>query len=121
MPLDRYDFVAYPSSLLAAPIIDSLGGGSQSLVHSIGYGTLINLFKLPACILGAFQLDRIGRRRTQMAGFLAQAVIGCLLATSLPHVSTILPVFVTLYGLFVASAEAGPGVSTILISAEVAP
>jgi MFS family permease len=106
---------------LAAPTIDGLSGGQQSLIHSIGYGAVINIFTLPGCILGAYLLDKVGRRNTQMFGFILQGVIGFVLGGALQPIQKVFPLFVVLYGLFIASAEAGPGVATILISAEVAP
>jgi MFS family permease len=106
---------------LAAPAIDGLSGGRSSLIYSIGYGALINAFTLPGCLVGAFLLDKIGRKRTQMFGFLLQGVIGFVLGGALVPIESIFPLFIVLYGLFIASAEAGPGVATILITAEVAP
>jgi MFS-type transporter involved in bile tolerance (Atg22 family) len=113
--------VAYPAILLATPAIDGLSGGQATLTESIGYGSLINLFCLPGSFLGAILLHKIGRKPSQMFGFIAQGVIGLILGGTLKQVQGIFPLFIVLYGLFIASAEAGPGVSTMLISAEVAP
>lgn len=125
----RYDFVSYPASLLATPFIAGLSSSSShsstptstSLIHAVGYGSLINLFTLPGCLIGSLLLDRAGRKTTQMAGFFAQAIMGAVLGGVLHRIQSNLCAFVLLYGAFVACAEAGPGVATILISAEVAP
>lgn len=90
-------------------------------MHSIGFGTLINLFLLPGCIVGGLLLDRFGRKNTQIFGFVAQAILGFIIGGALGPIQRVFPLFVVLYGLFVATAEAGPGVATILISAEVSP
>ncbi|PWN31549.1 MFS general substrate transporter [Meira miltonrushii] len=116
-----YDFVAYPSGLLTTPIIDGLSGSKDSLIYAIGYGALVNAFLLPGCVVGGFLLDKIGRKRTQILGFVVQAVLGYILGGALGPIQSSLPAFIVMYGLFVSSAEAGPGVATILISAEVAP
>lgn len=117
----RYDFVAYPANLLSTPAIDGLSGGKSTLINSIGYSALINLFALPGVVVGAYLMDKIGRKWTQIFGFVLQGIIGFVLGGALNPIRSVFPLFVVMYGLFIASAEAGPGVATILISAEVAP
>jgi MFS family permease len=82
---------------------------------------LINLFALPGVVVGAYLMDKIGRKWTQIFGFVLQGIIGFVLGGALNPIQSVFPLFVVMYGLFIASAEAGPGVATILISAEVAP
>lgn len=82
---------------------------------------MINFFALPGCLVGAFLLDKIGRKKTQIFGFVLQGIIGFVLGGALNPIQSVFPLFIVMYGLFIASAEAGPGVATILISSEVAP
>lgn len=42
-----YNAVAYPFGLFTSTIIDQLSGGQDSIVHSIGFGTLVNAFLIP--------------------------------------------------------------------------
>ena len=66
-------------------------------------------------------MDRIGRRNTQFTGFLVQGILGMILGGALRQIQSKIGAFIVMYGLFVAAAEAGPGVATILISGEVFP
>ncbi|PWN91093.1 MFS general substrate transporter [Acaromyces ingoldii] len=116
-----YDAVSYPFGLFTSTIIDQLSGGQSTLIRSIGYGTVINLFYIPGCLVGSFAMDRLGRRNTQATFFLVQAVVAFVLGGALGPISSIFPLFVVLYGLVLALGEAGPGVATILISAESYP
>ncbi|KAL8276651.1 hypothetical protein RQP46_010919 [Phenoliferia psychrophenolica] len=115
-----YDFVAYPFGLFSSTIISQLGSGSTT-VESIGYGTLINAFYLPGCILGALSMDYIGRRKTMFWGFFLQAIVGFILGGALGPIQSVFPLFVVLYGIFVSLGEFGPGVATILVANESYP
>jgi hypothetical protein len=116
-----YDAVAYPFGLFTSTIIDQLSGGDGSLIHSIGYGALINAFLLPGCIVGAYSMDYFGRRNTQALDFGIQTIVAFVLGGALFPIQKIFPLFVVLYGVLLALGEAGPGVATILISAESYP
>lgn len=79
-----------------------------------------NAFYVPGALAGAFLMDRIGRRNTQMYGFLVQAIIGFILGGALFPIQNVFPLFITMYGVFVAIGEL-PGSTTLLISSEVYP
>ncbi|KZT34751.1 MFS general substrate transporter, partial [Sistotremastrum suecicum HHB10207 ss-3] len=115
-----YDFVSYPFGLFSSTIISQLEVNSTP-VKDIGYGTLINAFYLPGCVLGAWSMDRIGRKKTQFLGFFLQAILGFILGGALGPIQKVFPLFVVLYGIFVSLGEFGPGVATILISGESYP
>lgn len=121
LPWALYDAVAYPFGLFTATIIDGLSGGTNSLIHTIGYGCLINAFNIPGCIVGSFCLDKIGRRNTQMIGFFAQAVLAFVLGGAIKPIQSVLPLFIILYGILLALGEAGPGVTTLLVGSECFP
>lgn len=115
-----YDFVSYPFGIFSTTIVSQLGP-ENTLVQNIGYGTLINAFYLPGCVVGGLLLDKLGRRNTQMLGFGLTGVVGMILGGALAPIESVFPLFVVLYGIFVSLLEMGPGVATILISSEVYP
>jgi len=115
-----YDFCAYPFGLFSSTIISQLNP-KNTIVQNIGWGTLINSFLLPGCLVGGLLMDRIGRKQTQALGFFVQGIIGFILGGVLSKIQNHPGGFIVVYGLFLAAAEAGPGVATILISGEVYP
>ena len=116
-----YNAVTYPFGLFTSTIIDGLSGGRNSLIQTIGYGTLINAFLVPGCIIGSMCLDKFGRRNTQATGFLSQAVLAFVLGGAIKPIQNILPLFIVLYGILLALGEAGPGVTTLLVGSESYP
>ncbi|KAJ5664783.1 uncharacterized protein N7477_007231 [Penicillium maclennaniae] len=115
-----YDFVTYPFGLFSSTIVGQLNP-SNTTVQNIGYGTVINCFYLPGCLLGGLLMDRIGRKQNMTLGFLLWAVWGFILGGALPQIQTVFPLFVVMYGIFQALGEMGPGVSTFLCAAESFP
>ncbi|KAF2162655.1 hypothetical protein M409DRAFT_68955 [Zasmidium cellare ATCC 36951] len=115
-----YDFVTYPFGLFSSTIIGQLNP-NDSLVQNIGYGTAVNCFYLPGCVLGGFLMDWIGRKQTMTLGFFCWAVLGFIIGGALAPIQKILGLFIFLYGIFNAFGEMGPGVATFLCGAESFP
>jgi nitrate/nitrite transporter NarK len=136
-----YDFCSYPFGLFSSTIIGQVNP-NNTIIQNIGWGTLINAFYLPGCVVGGILMDRMGRKRTQAFGFALQGVIGMILGGALAKIQTSTGAFTVVYGklafflvlvgsseprssvvlgIFLAAAEAGPGVATILIAGEVFP
>ncbi|KAL2865981.1 major facilitator superfamily domain-containing protein [Aspergillus lucknowensis] len=115
-----YDFVTYPFGLFSSTIISQLSPNNTT-VENIGYGTIINLFYLPGCLLGGLLMDLIGRKQTMTLGFLLWSFWGFLLGGALHPIQSVFPLFVIMYGIFNALGEMGPGVSTFLCAAESFP
>lgn len=115
-----YDWVTYPFGIFSSTIISQLNP-NNTLVHNIGYGTVVNCFYLPGCILGGFLMDWIGRKQTMTLGFACWAVLGFILGGALGPIQSVFPLFVVLYGIFNAFGEMGPGVATFLCGAESFP
>lgn len=101
----------YPFGLFSDTIVGDLNP-KNTLLQNIGYGTVINSFYLPGCLLGAFLMDRIGRKQTMTLGFVIWCVMGFVLGGALRPIQSVLPLFIVLYGIFQAAGEMGPGVST---------
>ncbi|WPH04629.1 Hypothetical protein R9X50_00752200 [Acrodontium crateriforme] len=115
-----YDFVTYPFGLFSSTIISQLNP-NNTLVQNIGYGTVVNCFYLPGCIVGGLLMDRIGRKQTMTLGFALWAVLGFIIGGALAPIQSHLGAFIVLYGIFNALGEMGPGVATFLCGAESFP
>ncbi|KAL3495045.1 major facilitator superfamily domain-containing protein [Aspergillus germanicus] len=115
-----YDFVTYPFGLFSSTIISQLNPNNTT-VENIGYGTVINCFCLPGCLLGSLLMDRIDRKQTMTLGFLLWAIWGFILGGALGPIQSIPALFIVMYGIFNALGEMGPGVSTFLCAAESFP
>jgi MFS family permease len=115
-----YDFVTYPFGLFSSTIIGQLNP-QNTLTQNIGFGTVVNCFYLPGCIVGGLLMDRIGRKQTMTVGFFLWSILGFILGGALGPIQKVFPLFVVLYGIFNALGEMGPGVATFLCAAESFP
>ncbi|PVH75796.1 MFS general substrate transporter [Cadophora sp. DSE1049] len=115
-----YDFVTYPFGLFSSTIISQFNP-NNTVVQNIGYGTVVNCFYLPGCIVGGFLMDKIGRKQTMTLGFMLWTLLGFVLGGAIGPIQTVFPLFVVLYGIFNALGEMGPGVATFLCAAESFP
>ncbi|KAK0266137.1 hypothetical protein LTR02_000917 [Friedmanniomyces endolithicus] len=112
--------VTYPFGIFSSTIIGSLNP-NDTLVQNIGYGTVVNAFYLPGCIVGGFLMDWIGRKQTMTLGFVCWAIMGFIIGGALGPIQTITPLFLVLYGIFNSFGEMGPGVATFICGAESFP
>lgn len=94
-----YDFVTYPFGIFSSTIIGQLNP-KNTLVENIGYGTMVNCFYLPGCIVGGFLMDRIGRKQTMTLGFFCWAILGFIIGGALVPIQKVFALFVVLYGIF---------------------
>ncbi|KIX09544.1 uncharacterized protein Z518_00624 [Rhinocladiella mackenziei CBS 650.93] len=115
-----YDFVTYPFGIFSSTIIGQLNP-NNTLKENIGYGTVVNCFYLPGCLVGGLLMDRIGRRQTMVLGFGCWSLLGFILGGALNPIQSVFPLFVVLYGIFNSFGEMGPGVATFLCGAESFP
>ncbi|CAK7205775.1 hypothetical protein SEUCBS139899_008554 [Sporothrix eucalyptigena] len=115
-----YDFVTYPFGIFSSSIVSTLNP-NNTITQNIGYGTVINLFYLPGCLIGGLLMDRIGRKQTMTLGFVLWAILGFVIGGALSPIQSVFPLFVVLYGIFNALGEMGPGVATFLCGAESFP
>jgi MFS family permease len=100
----------YPFGIFSSTIIGTLNP-NNTLVQNIGYGTVVNCFYLPGCIVGGFLMDRIGRKQTMTLGFFLWALLGFIIGGAITPIQKVFPLFVVLYGIFNSFGEMGPGVS----------
>ncbi|KAF9893028.1 hypothetical protein FE257_012439 [Aspergillus nanangensis] len=115
-----YDFITYPFGIFSPTIISQLMS-ENTTAQNIGYGTVIQCFLLPGCIIGGLLMDKIGRKQNMTLGFFLWAIWGFIFGGALYPIQTVLPLFVIMYGIFMSLGEMGPGVSTFLCAAESFP
>ncbi len=109
-----YDYVSYPSgtysSLIFSQLIPSKGVSDYYVLkQSLAYSTALNCFYLPGTIIGAFVSDRLGPRYTMILGLAIQAVLAFVMGGAFGHLKQNFGGLVTVYGLFLAFGEFGPG------------
>ncbi|KAI9478295.1 MAG: major facilitator superfamily domain-containing protein [Benjaminiella poitrasii] len=116
-----YDFISYPNGVFSSVIIDSVADG-ESNIAVVAWNILLYAFYLPGCIAGAFSVDRIGRRKTLAFGLLAQGIVGMILGGVYEPLSkNCMPMFIIMYGIFLALGEYGPGPTMGLNAMELFP
>ncbi|KAF9548929.1 Plasma membrane permease, mediates uptake of glycerophosphoinositol and glycerophosphocholine [Mortierella hygrophila] len=116
-----YNFISYPFGIFAGTIIDQSGGENPSFVHTAQWMLLLNFFYLPGSISGALASDKLGRKKTMTLGFFMQGVLGILMGVFYKDLLKKFPLFVVVYGIFMAFGEFGPGDMLGLVSAEIYP
>ncbi|KAK9764921.1 glycerophosphoinositol permease [Basidiobolus ranarum] len=116
-----YDFISYPSGVFSSTIL-SKAVPDDSLMKTTTWNLLLYTFYLPGVMGGAYFSDKIGRKKTMAIGFALQGIVGIILGITYgPLVEHIFPLFVVLYGIYLAFGEFGPGDCIGLISAESYP
>ncbi|TVY40804.1 Glycerophosphoinositol transporter [Lachnellula occidentalis] len=116
-----YDFVNFPNSILSSAIINNIVPNHN--VRQVALWQLIlALFPVPGVFLGAWLVNRIGRRWTGILGFSGYIIIGFIMGGAYTELTTkSIPAFVVLYGLLQACGHMGPGATIGLISVESFP
>lgn len=118
-----YDFVNFPNSIMSSVIINSLVPGKNVRTVAI-WQFILAVFPIPGVLLGAYLVNRIGRRWTGIIGFGGYIVLGfiiggCYGPLTAPHTS--IAAFVVLYGLLQCLGHMGPGATIGLMSVESFP
>lgn len=115
-----FDFVYYGNTI-SSPIIVKLVAPKASLITQTAYlMAIFAVFALPAYLLAAGTIDRIGRRAMQTGGFvlIAVAFFGLWL---IPQATTTIAPFVVLFGATYFFSEFGPNTTTFVYPAEIFP
>ncbi|KAI8100186.1 major facilitator superfamily domain-containing protein [Halteromyces radiatus] len=116
-----YDFISYPNGVFSSVIINQVAAGQPMIITS-AWNILLYSFYLPGCITGAYLVDKIGRRKTLTLGLISLGIVGMVIGGAFEPLSkNCFPLFVILYGVFLALAEMGPGNTMGLIAMESFP
>lgn len=116
-----YDFVNFPNSIMSAAIINSLVPNKNVRTVAI-WQIILALFPIPGVLLGAWLVNKIGRKWTGVAGFVGYIVLGFIIGGCYTPLTThSIPAFVVLYGLFACMGHMGPGATIGLMSVESFP
>jgi len=116
-----YDFITYPFGLYSTVIVNDITGGSDSLSVVLGWGVVINLFYMPGTIGGAFIVDYLGPKYTMIFGLLVQVLFGFVMSGCYGRLTSNLPAFAVIYGLFLSFGEVGPGNCLGLLASKTGP
>ncbi len=103
-----YNWISIPFGVFSSTLVSKVNAG-DSLVKTLGWGTLINVFYIPGPFIGGYLVDKIGVRRTMTLGFGLQAILGFILGGLYYKIQGIFPLFIVVYGIFLTLGEIGPG------------
>jgi MFS family permease len=111
-----------PNSIMSSVIINSLVPGKNVRVVAL-WQLYLALMPVPGVLVGAWLVNKIGRRWTGILGLMAGYVVcGFIIGGLYDRLTTnSLPTFVVLYGLLQAFGHMGPGATIGLISCESYP
>ncbi|ETS76035.1 hypothetical protein PFICI_12979 [Pestalotiopsis fici W106-1] len=117
-----YDFVNFPNSIMSSVIINSLVPG-KNVRHVALWQLYLALMPIPGVLVGAWLVNKIGRRWTGIVGLVGgYVIIGFIIGGCYEKLTKdALPAFVVLYGLLQAFGHLGPGATIGLISCESFP
>jgi MFS family permease len=116
-----YDAVIYPFNLLGPTFVAGFSSNDGSIIQSVGWSALINFFALPGAFIGAFLMDRIGRKETYALGWAIASVFSFTIGGAMIQLHKVFPLFVVLYALMQTFLSVGPGDCNFLVSSESFP
>jgi nitrate/nitrite transporter NarK len=115
-----YDFINFPNSIMSSAIINSIVPDHN--VRTVALWQLILApFPIPGVLLGSRLVDKIGRKRTGVAGYVGYIVLGFIIGGCHTQLMKSIPAFVVLYGLLQYLGHMGNGATIELISVESYP
>ncbi|KAI6025186.1 major facilitator superfamily domain-containing protein [Pisolithus microcarpus] len=116
-----YDFITGPMLMrdcqlviYSSVIMNTVTGGSSSLIIVFGWTLVINLFFLPGSVLGAFLVDEHGLKNLM-------AIVGLGIGAVRDAVANHIAAYAIAYGVFLSLGEFGPGNCIGVLAAKTAP
>lgn len=115
-----YDFVTFPNGIFSGTIIASVlkGPAKNDLTKIAEWNLLLAMLSIPGLLIGAYFVDRIGRKNTMLVGFSGYLVFGLIIGCSFNKIKNIVPLFIVFYGIFNSCGNGGPGNILGLASSE---
>jgi PHS family inorganic phosphate transporter-like MFS transporter len=115
-----FDYAYYGNSL-STPLILSQVAPDASLITNTFWTLLIFLVAaVPGYVLAFNTVDRIGRKRLQLIGFLGMGLAFLLIGVFPGITQTVVP-FLLVYSISYFFAEFGPNTTTFILAAELLP
>ena len=114
------DVAFYGCGVSNMMIMKAINPTKDLLNNTIISAILFLVFAVPGYFLAAKNVDTIGRKKLQNAGFIMMAACFALIAL-VPSVTHILPLFIFIYGLTYFFVNFGPNSTTFLIPSEIFP
>jgi len=114
------DVALYGNAVSSVLLMRYLDPHSTLLSHTLIAAMVFLVFAVPGYILAAKYIDRIGRKKLQVLGFLGMTVAYMLMGAA-PQVRDVLSVFLLIYGLSYFFTNFGPNTTTFLIPSEIYP
>ena len=108
------------AALFSAAVLRIFGLGSEPLDLARN-ATYVALMSLPGYFLTIAFLDRVGRKRLQLVGFLALGVLYIVLGAAYEPLQQQAWLFMILYGLTFLFSNFGPNATTYIIPGELFP
>ncbi len=128
VPWFLMDFAFYGVGIFTPILIASMiGSGSAGLgvvaqdTLSTGYTVLLDIFLVIGFALNILCIERVGRMRLQMAGFIGMAAGMFVLAASQSGSQTVIALAFLGFGIFNLLQNWGPNATTYLLPAELYP
>jgi MFS family permease len=112
-----YDFVTIPNAVFSGGIISSIVK-SGDIRSTAEWQLLLGTIALPGVLLGALACDYLSRKTIMLIGFGGFLVFGLVIGCAYAQISSILPLFVVLYGVLLSFGNFGPGNMVGLVSSE---
>ncbi|KAI5990135.1 major facilitator superfamily domain-containing protein [Pisolithus albus] len=107
--------------IYSSVIMNTVTGGSSSLIIVFGWTLFINLFILSGSVLGAFLVDGHGPKNLMIVGLLLQAIVGFGIGAMRDTVGNHIAACAIAYGVFLGLGEFGPGNCIRVLAVKTAP
>ncbi|GAB9477122.1 Inorganic phosphate transporter [Globisporangium polare] len=113
--------VFYAQNLFSASMLSVVGIEDASLKQVTRQNVYVALLALPGYYVAVASINRLGRKRMQLQGFGAMAVIFVALGAWWTDIQQSTTAFVLLYGLALFFSNFGPNTSTFILPTEMFP
>lgn len=113
-----YDFVTFPNGIFSSTITSSVIDDSTNLTSVAEWTLLLGVIALPGVFVGAYLVDKIGRKYLLMFGFSGYLIFGLIIGLAYDKLSKIVPLFIVFYGIMMSFGNGGPGNCMGLVSSE---
>lgn len=115
------DVAFYGNGVSSQVILKALFGAKATLLHNTVVAALIFLvFAVPGYWVAVYFMDKIGRKRIQVQGFVIMTV-GYALIMAVPGVVKLPLLFLVIYGITYFFIEFGPNETTFVYPSEIFP